>query len=190
MQAGTKLQLLLGATALTWSAAIWTFLDPGNHRPQSVIVPYGSHIPGPANCREGHTLGPEAKAECEKAIVEFGMSRAALIQQVRAANAAEAANRLMLSQGRLALLQTIVGLFTLIAAAAAAIFAGKAAREAHRGSDAAERNVETFERASRLQMTAYVGLKDYSRTYRVDRVSNTRPNFTLAISGRPRHYLR
>jgi len=76
---------------------------------------------------------------CTKEADDYRLAKNDLIQQTRAANAAEAQANLAAQAVWLSFLQTIGGFLTLVAAAAAALYARVAATETRRSADIADR---------------------------------------------------
>lgn len=76
---------------------------------------------------------------CAKEAEEYRLQTNDLIQQTRAASAAEAQAELAAQGAWLSFFQTVGGFLTLVAAGAAAIYARDAATETRKGSEAADR---------------------------------------------------
>lgn len=124
-----------------------------------------SYFPGGEGCRPqviANISGVEQRAQrrerCTEAAEAERLSTNDLIQQTRAADAAQAQATLGLQGLRLSFLQTIGGFLTLIAAAAAAAYAREAARETRRGADAAHADLALSRNMAHVQLRAYVDL--------------------------------
>ena len=118
-----------------------------------------SYRPGGRQCEptalaatRNSKVGLDRAENCQKQAEEYRQSSDDLIQQTRAANAAEAQAKIA-SQGLwTAWFQTIGGFITLAAAIAAAIFARDAAKEGRRSADEAERSRESFVERERAHL--------------------------------------
>ncbi|MBB3692490.1 hypothetical protein [Sphingomonas sp. BK580] len=100
--------------------------------------------------------------ECAALIEQHRISTNDLKQQTRAADAAAAAVWIAEWQSKATVFGLIVGLYTLAAAAAAAIFAKRAADEAKRSADAAERSILETQRIGEAQVRAYLSVLSVS----------------------------
>lgn len=127
-----------------------------------------------ASIRDGQVRLDRAE-DCQKQAEEYRQSSDDLVQQTRAANAAEAQANIA-SQGLwTAWFQTIGGFITLAAAIAAAIFARDAAKEGKRSADEAERSRESYiegERAHLKFISAQASTGDPGRIQIYLRFSN------------------
>lgn len=111
--------------------------------------------PGGSNCDPmlSFFLGPIPKTlsesdRCAKEAEDYRLQTNDLIQQTRSADAAQAQVMLTYKQGVIAVLQTIGGFLTLVAATAAAIYARDAAKHTKLGADQARRSAD----AARTQL--------------------------------------
>ncbi|MES2057075.1 MAG: hypothetical protein V4564_14160 [Pseudomonadota bacterium] len=107
------------------------------------------------------TLGDRARTlgqadTCAKEAEDHRLQTNDLIQQTRAADAAEAQAKLAYQAGWNALFQTVGGFLTLCAAVAAAIYARDAANQTKRGADAAERAITETQRIGEAQVRCYL----------------------------------
>jgi len=162
---------IVGLVAVV-SLACWLTLKPGQ---PDIPVYQGLEAQG-AQYRAGgsgcdplrlQSLKGEAANErnrCAEAEEEHRLKSNDLVQQTRAANAAEAVARLTYNQSRLMVLQTIGGLITLFAAIFAAWYAKSAAEEARRGATAAERGVTHATEVSQTELRA--SLKSEHETFK------------------------
>lgn len=117
--------------------------------------------PGGSGCDPSRLriLGDKASDErdrCAEAEEEHRLKSNDLVQQTRAANAAETTSWLTYAQSRVMAFQTIAGIFTLFAAVYAAWYARQASIEARRGADAAEESVRQALETSHAQLSAYI----------------------------------
>lgn len=96
---------------------------------------------------------------CEKEAEEYRQNTSDLIQQTRAADAAEAQTQIA-SQGLwTAWFQTIGGFITLAAAIAAAIYARDASNETKRGADAADATLSHARTTSENELRPWIGVE-------------------------------
>lgn len=143
--------------AVCWATAYLLQPDPFQSsrnnfegaRPQAYVphVP-STYVPGGSTCGTEELaelgFGPRADAlrqECAEAAEAHRLQTNDLIQQTRAADAAEFQAKVSFRTSWIMLLQTIGAFLTLCAAAAAAIYARAAAREAKRSADIATQEV-------------------------------------------------
>lgn len=125
------------------AALLWAGLRP--REPDLPAYQYGERAsadyqPGGAGCqpRQLASLADKGKAaserkRCADATEQHRLQREDLIQQTRAADAAQAQAATNYDLARMALWGTIGGFLTLIAASLAAVYAREAAIEARRG---------------------------------------------------------
>lgn len=111
--------------------------------------------------------------DCSVAVEEYRLKVNDLVQQTRAADAAQA----QVEQGSkdilLNFVQTIGGILTLIAAFAAAKFARDAAIETRRGADAAHDDLNHSKLMSKIQLRAHLSISEVSFEYQeFDSVKN------------------
>ena len=117
--------------------------------------------PGGSRCNPARLEAVKGEASderdrCEEAEEQHRLQSDDLVQQTRAANAAEATSRLTYGQSRVMAFQTIAGLFTLFAAIFAAWYARRAAQEGSRGSDAAEDALAHARTTSVMELRPYL----------------------------------
>lgn len=125
--------LLLIFVALLVGIVIHGALKPTSPDiPKQGLVPRASgYEPGGSACAgSGGGLTARERSECEKEGELYRLQFSDLVQQTRAANAAEAQAVLSFEVARMVLLGTIAGVFTLFAAIAAAVYARDAAEAA------------------------------------------------------------
>lgn len=97
--------------------------------------------------------------DCADKAEDYRLKADDLIQQTRAADAAQSQARSAYEQGWLALWATLGGLWTLIAAGLAAAYARDAARESKRSADAAEAAIIEAQRIGEAQTAAFLSPK-------------------------------
>ncbi len=109
---------------------------------------YSEYQAGGASCKPAAIAALTTDGErsrkretCEDAKEQHRISTNDLKQQTRAADAAAAAVTVAEWQAKATVLGLVIGLYTLLAAAAAAIFARQAAGETRRGAEAAEQSL-------------------------------------------------
>lgn len=136
--------------------ASWAVLAPRAPRfagPEAIGVDNPAYVPGGEVCWQHRAL---ARQRCLQAVEEHRLRRLEIAQQIRSAEADEAAASLMFAQTRLMLLAMVGGLLTLVAAAFAGWYARSAAREARRSSDAASEGLTHSRNVAQTQLRAYV----------------------------------
>lgn len=123
--------LLLFGFALIVVIGIYTRYNPTPpDLPKDGIVPHAQNYkPGGNDCATARS-GSKEWAECEKEGEQYRLQYSDLVQQTRAANAAEAQAALSYEVARMGLIGTIGGFFTLFVAIAAAFYARDAAEAA------------------------------------------------------------
>lgn len=149
------------------SVALWVLLEPRGPnlaRYEESGKKQADYHPGDSDCHPSRLARlrlPTREAEdqrerCAEAAEEYRLKTNDLVQQTRSADAAEAVVALTYDQSQIALASLILGVLTLVAASAAALYASQAASETKRSADAAERAVEAAARANQINREAYM----------------------------------
>lgn len=139
---------------------VWTWPIPpqlaayGEENPRSGEYRPGGHECEPAALAAVRNVGERAsKADaCQKEAEQYRLNTNDLIQQTRAANAAQAQANIAAQGLWTGWLQTLGGFLTLTAAVAAAIYARDAAKESKRSADEAESSRKSFIEGERAHL--------------------------------------
>jgi hypothetical protein len=124
---------------------------------------YSEYQPGGASCQPARIKAlltdrerARKRETCEEATEQHRIDTNDLKQQTRAADAAAAAVIVAEWQAKATVLGLIIGLYTLLAAVAAAFFAKQAADETKRSANAAENAVAESARIGEAQVRCYL----------------------------------
>lgn len=127
-------------------------------------------IPGGAACRQAvlAKLNPAEtlieRERCNALAETQRLQTNDLIQQTRAADAAQAQTELAYQGIWMAFLQTLGGFLTLIAAIGAAAYARQAAKETKRGADAAHEDLRHSKEIAQIQLRAFLDVEKITIT--------------------------
>lgn len=123
---------------------------------------YAEYRPGGSRCDPARLRaleGQQAIVErdrCQETAEEYRLKSEDLLQQTRSAEAAEAVAELTYGQSQLMAAGTAIGFLTLVAAMFAVLYARDAAREARRGSNAAEGQLAQATRIMAAELRPYL----------------------------------
>jgi len=153
----------------------------------------GQYIPGGRECQPSALMGirvtrqgPRKVDACAKEAEEYRLQIENIIQQTRAANAAEAQAVVATQQLWTGWLQTIGGFLTLAAAVGAAIYARAAAVETRKGNLQA-REVLAHERFANGPVLEIIGISPYIANF-LNKHSNIALRVSLKNIGRSKAY--
>lgn len=127
-------------------------------RPEAGARPNGDCLPEILARIKDPVLKTQRLAKCDEAQEAYRLQTNDLIQQTRAADAAQAQSGLAYQGLWLGLVQAIGGIATLFAAIAAAAYARQAAWETRRSANAAIDTLVHARQMSQLELRAYVDL--------------------------------
>lgn len=188
--------LLLAAyvlTALAVSGAVWITLQPPAYSPPSLEESAQSQQPGASTgdttCSPEYVAGLpsprerlEQAARCQNEHEQHRLSQEDLIQQTRAASAAEANALLSVNQAKIGAMQAAFTSLASFAAALAVFYAAKAARYT-------QRQVKIAKRTANRQLRAYLIVDAGSAGYDINGVLHISPSLKN-VGQTPAHKVR
>lgn len=164
----TEFDLIAGAILIAVAIAIFTWpavptlTDYGEANPRN-----GNYAAGGSECQPAVLAAISDRRErlsradaCAKEAEDYRQNTADLIQQTRAADAAQAQADIASQQLWAGFFQTIGGFLTLCAAVAAAFYARDAAREGKRSADLADDELAESRKLTAAQLRPYVAIAE------------------------------